>query len=254
MSHYIATKLHKAQELVPDDEFFAQCATLPHYVIDRSLREILSRGDVQASIAAMIEADIAHLPFERMLIEMETGQRGSHSFVILEEWQDRFRGQMGTLHPHGAAESSPNKFILTLEAKGSGIMVTTPFGAEGEHESWLRITGLALTVALLMLNIQGVEKEKIVSRALNKARKASGKPSISDHTVVRIGHVYTREGKRVKYGSTGRVMPVHMRAGHTRRQHFGEGNQEVKIIYVPPVLVNFRPGKQAKPVRKIIAA
>lgn len=252
MTKYIATKLHKAQELAPSEEFFAQAATLPHYIIDKSLRELLSRGDVQASVTAMIEAQIAHLPFTPMLVEMETGQNGSHSFVMLEEWQDRFRARMGVLHPHGAAEVSPHWFVLTL--KPYWVEVNVQFGATDEHESWLRIAGLALTIALLMLNIQGIEKEKIVSQALNKRRSASGKPTVPDHTVVRIGHVYTREGKKVKYGSSGRVMPVHMRAGHTRRQHFGEGNAETKIIYVPPVLVNFHPGQEAKPVKKIIAA
>lgn len=41
MSKYIATRLHKAIELAPDEEFFQRCSRLPHYVIDASLIGIL---------------------------------------------------------------------------------------------------------------------------------------------------------------------------------------------------------------------
>ena len=49
-------------------------------------------------------------------------------------------------------------------------------------------------------------------------------------------------------------MPVHMRAGHVRRQHYGADNADTKLIFIPPVLVNFHPGETPKPPKRIIAA
>ena len=115
------------------------------------------------------------------------------------------------------------------------------------------VSAMALGVCLLMLNIQGVEKEMIEAKKLNKARIARGKPSIPQHTVMRIGHVYDQNGERIGLG-TGRVMAVHMRAGHARRQHHGPGNSLVKFVYIPPVLVNFTPGIEPTMPKRILAA
>jgi hypothetical protein len=41
---------------------------------------------------------------------------------------------------------------------------------------------------------------------------------------------------------TGSAKAPHLRRGHIRRQHFGEGNQQVKKIWVAPVFVNADPG------------
>lgn len=250
MSKYIATRLHKARELAPDEEFFARCEMLPHYVVDHSLRELLTRGDVQASINAMVEANIAHLPFTEMVVEFDASNHDrARSFVLLEEYQGRFRAFMGVLHTAGAAEADPEP--ITMELGDRAVEVR---GDERTHKTWLRVAGIALTIALLMLNIQGVEKEVIEPTRLNKQRKALGKPKVPTHTVMRIGHVYDRNGNRVGLGE-GRTMPVHMRAGHARRQHYGEGNALEKIVFIPPVLVNFRlDGEPVKVPKRILAA
>lgn len=249
MSKYIATKLHKAAELAPGEEFFTEAAGLPHYVIDETLIELLQRSDVGASISAMIEAGICKLPFPQMLIEVDMS--GNRSFVVAEEYQDHFRARMGIIHKSGlAAEVDPDTFYV--HADGNAITVDTVL--HKSHSSWLRGVGLAISVGLLMLNIQGVDQEVIEPTKLNKRRVASGHPGIPRHTLLRIGHVYDSDGSRHASTGSGWTMPVHLRAAHTRRQHFGEGNLQTKIVYVPPVLVNFTPGAVAPQPRKIVAA
>lgn len=244
---YIATRLHKALELAADDDFLLRCATLPHYVIDKSLSDLLTRGDVRASIDAMIEADIAHLPFPEMLIEIDTGS--ARSFVVLAEADGAFRASMAVLRGEEAVEVDPDP--MTIQLGDAAMEVRTEAGRS--HASWMRTAGVCLGIALLMLNIQGVEKEVIEPTRLNRSRVACGKPSIPGHSVMRIGHVYDRNGVRQGFG-VGRQMPVHLRAGHARRQHYGENNTLIKTVYIPPVLVNFKPGAEVNQPKRILAA
>lgn len=249
MTRYIATRLHKALELAPEEEFFQRCAKLPHYVIDPTLLDLLTRGDVTASISAMVEAEIAHLPFEELLIEMEVGTVATRTFVVLYEYQGHFRAEVAVIHSEGAAEVDPNPIDLQL---GDEDILAFEY-TKKTHETWMKAAALALAVSLLMLNIQGVEKEVIEPGKLNRNRLASGKPTIPNHTVMRIGHVYGSNGEKLSFGA-GRTMAVHMRAGHARRQHYGSGNSLTKFVYIPPVLVNFKPGVEPVMPKRVVAA
>lgn len=250
-NHYIGTQLHKAHELAPHEPFFATCATLPHYVIDPSLRALLTRGDVQASIQAMIDAEIMHLPFPEMLIEISTSDEPVRSFVLLQEVEEGFVASMAVYHEAGAVEVDPAPMLIKM--MGHGVEVNT--SDQRTHETWARIAGISLSIALLMLNIQGVEKQVIEIEQLNRARVKRGVPAVPKHTVLRVGYIYDIHGRRVSTtDGTGRHMPVHMRAGHTRRQHHGPDNSLTKIIFVPPVLVNFKPGDTVQQPKKVIAA
>jgi hypothetical protein len=247
MTRYIATRLHKAIELAPDEPFFQRCAGLPHYVIDGSLVELLARSDVQQSVTAMVEAGIAHLPFEELCIELQASDKVRH-YVIMAEADGAFRATVGATYGEEAAEVAPAAY--DLEITDASIRARASVRS---HEAWMYVSAMALGVCLLMLNIQGVEKTVLEPSKLNKHRVASGKPGIPNHTVLRIGHVYDRNGERLGYGA-GRQMPVHMRAGHARRQHHGPGNTLVKFVYIPPVLVNFRPGVEPVVPKRVLAA
>ena len=247
MTKYIATRLHKAIELAPDEPFFQRCAKLPHYVIDMSLIELLARSDVQQSVTAMVEADIAHLPFEALCIEMMASPEVRH-YVVLEEAAGAFKATVGATYAEDAAEVAPAHYDLEI----TDATIRAPTSVRS-HEAWMYVSAMALGVSLLMLNIQGVEKTVIEATKLNKQRNASGKPTIPNHTVMRIGHVYDSNGDKVGIG-TGRTMAVHMRAGHARRQHYGSGNSLTKFVYIPPVLVNFKPGVEPVVPKRILAA
>lgn len=192
MTKYIATRLHKAIELAPDEPFFRRCEKLPHYVIDMSLIELLARSDVQQSVNAMVEAEIAHLPFEELCIEMQASPEVRH-YVVLEEAGGAFKAHVGATYAEDVAEVAPGAYDLAIT--DASIRATTNVRS---HEAWMYVSAMAL--------------------------------------------------------GAGRTMPVHMRAGHARRQHHGPGNSEVKWVYIPPVLVNFKPGVEPAMPKRVIAA
>ncbi len=65
--------------------------------------------------------------------------------------------------------------------------------------------------------------------------------------LLRIGTVIDHLGRETSW-SSGRHMPLHMRAGHVRHQACGKGRTDRRLVYIPPTLVNFRPGDETKPV------
>jgi hypothetical protein len=238
---YIATTLHKAIELAPDDDLLQEAATLPHYVIDPRLVEMLGREDVHRSISAMIEAGMARLPFQKMLVEFDA-ENGVRRFTILREneGQDGFTADLMAFS-RGVLTVSQRRVSVDLTGTGIGVRF---------HATEIDglAAGFAVAIALMMLNTQGIEREAIVPRALNKSREARGLPSVPRHTIVRIGTIVDALGREHAYSGV-RHMPLHLRAGHARRQHFGRGRSEIKWVYIPPTLVNFKPGDELRTVR-----
>lgn len=111
----------------------------------------------------------------------------------------------------------------------------------------------ALCAMVLLLHTKGVVADRIeVPAKMNKARAASGKPLIQDHTVIRIGHVYNRSGEQIKYvpGASGRTMPVHWRAGHYRNQRFGVKLSKSYELWIEPMLINYVEGDTPVPKPK----
>lgn len=240
---------------------------LPAFVIQNDAIEMLNRSDCIGAIKAMIEADILKLPYSDMRLEWQVRQAESAQFV-------------GTLL--GFKEMEPiHEFVRLREIEG-GIEATYAFyfcksGLGAIYEDRFRITPrvgewevaynhdtnpiikqlamgpcfLAINMALVLMNMKGIEREVHSFEPLNKQRIKKGKPAIAQYNYVRIGHVYRSDGTRIKYSEGDhRKMPMHVRSAHTRRQHFGKENSETKIIYVPSCIVNFNPGEkpqQAKP-------
>jgi hypothetical protein len=249
-SKYIATKLHQALELAGDDpDWLARVDALPHYVIDPTLAGLLSRSDLASSLTAMHEADIANLPFPELCLEMDGGQ--VRFFFLLEEYQHRFRARVAALHPSGVLEIDPHPMMAEIVA--DGIAMTAP--RSNSHPAWVQHAAVAVGVALMMMSIQGIEKQVLYPTKLNQARTAKGRPPVPRHTLLRVGHVYDTEGRRVGVGGpTGRHMAIHLRASHNRMQVHGPDNSLRKLINVPAVLVNFHPGAEIRQPKRIVAA
>lgn len=250
-SKYIATRLHQALELAPDDRDLQTMAGKPHYVIDRRLTEMFGREDVAKSITAIIEAGLARLPFPELVVEFDA-EESVRRFVLLAETPDLtgFDASIATL-------SGPALTVTSTPTRVNIVQIPTP-GFHVEHSQGSELDRLAAVfaaaVAMLMLNIQGIDKELIEPRALNAQRTAKGRPSVPRHTLLRIGTVVDSEGRSTRF-SDGRHMPLHLRAGHVRHQAYGKGHLDRKLIYIPPVLVNFKPGDETRPVpqpRKIL--
>lgn len=238
---YIATRLHQALDMAPDDEALRAMTEAPHYVVDSRLIEMFFREDITKSIAALIEAGIFRLPFPELLVEFEVGGP-VRRFIHIHERGDGFDCICAAL----------NGPALTVTQKAVRVDVSRDpmcFRADGEMSSELDRMAcvFAVSVAMLMLNTQGVEKEVLDATPLNKAREVRGQAAIPRHTLLRIGTVVNAKGERVSFGDC-RHMPLHLRAGHVRHQAYGKGRNERKLIYIPPTLVNFRPEHASEPV------
>lgn len=249
---YIATRLHQALEMAPDDPDVVILASKPHYVVDRRLTEMFAREDVARSITAVIEAGLARLPFPELVVEFDA-EDSVRRFVLLRESPGQVQFEASIITLNGPA------LTVTREPTTIGIARFPVPGFQVGHSSGSELDRLAAVfaaaVAMLMLNIQGIDKELIEPRALNAQRVAKGRPAIPRHTLLRIGTIIDSHGNQARF-TDGRHMPLHLRAGHVRHQACGKGNADRKLIYIPPVLVNFKPGDEDRPVpqpKKLLA-
>lgn len=49
-----------------------------------------------------------------------------------------------------------------------------------------------------------------------------------------------------------RAMRVHMRAGHARNQACGQNRVDRHVVYIQPVLVNYRPGDEVPVPQRVV--
>jgi hypothetical protein len=260
----IKTKLHHMRDIIMSDRTInnglPQLPTLDameaahKYYIDRDVVDLMGRNDVQLSIAAMIQAGIARLPFDPLLIEYETlGKTNGakepipiHCCVLLTERADCIGAQVMLLYDHPEGElvrCTRDNGYLSVRLIDSHPKPTIQVDSEGAGDTLdCEIAALGAMMALLMLNVRGIEKRVVEVAPLNKQRVKRGRTCIPSHTIIHIGTIYDRQGKGQRYttDASGRKMRVHMRRGHARHQAFGEGHQEHKWIFIPPVLVNYR--------------
>lgn len=259
------SRLHKAIEIAEagtQRQAFENAAKIPLYRISDSLFRLVT--DIGPALPAMISEavrrDTMRLPFLRVLIEYEF-HTGEIVWVWAEEpeWEGEperanFATWFYVMHKGVAACVGGRTDVVFSE---NGRVAT--YRHENGHDTdklalatVRRLTVSLLTRFLLAFHIRGVENEHMPApKNLNKARIAKGKPPIREFTVLRVGHVYDRDGKAHAVG-TGRKMPIHMRAGHSRRQHYGKANALVKTIYVPPTIVNFDPNSEVKMPKRIL--
>ena len=98
----------------------------------------------------------------------------------------------------------------------------------------------------MVLNIRGIitRSPAPIDAHLERARLKRHLPPITkDYVTVHIGYVTDRQGKRHDYKEgLGHHVRVHLRRGHIRNQACGKDLQDHKEIWIPSVLVNYRPG------------
>lgn len=229
MSAAIFTRLHKLSALV-DPGDLPSCEN--HYVIGADLLAAMPRADVQRSIAAMIEADMARLPFPELLVEFSV-QAGVTRFLWLREAPGSIRATVAMLTGESLATVPTKAASVAIEAGGLRVI-------DHADERDGQAIALGAAFALLMLNVRGIDKQRIEPRKLNAARAKGGKTPIPTHVVLRIGVVYDRQGKPVAGGN--RLKHVYLRAGHVRDQAYGPLWRDHRRIYIGPVLVNYRDG------------
>lgn len=226
----------------------------PHYVLTDDLVRVMKADTVTATIRALMDAGVARLPYKFCLVELNQttiqGSRG-RAFVWLGEDEDcpqQWFAHLTFLHPDGRVVGMHAGCRIRLgyaqvgelsheEVEANhGVM----FEIKPTQETLDNTMVFALGVLLTLTHTRGVAKEEVTSetlRKLNKARASRGKHEVLPYTLYKIGHVYTSKGDKVTYAPGCKMRP-HLRAGHTRRQRYGSGRNETKIVFIEPVLVN----------------
>lgn len=244
----IHTALHRLAEIAGAEPLVMRMHGVAHYAVAMDVIQIMTRDDVQKSVLAMLEAGIAHLPYPEMLVEFSVAP-GCVRFVLLKERSGGFSAEGAVLVRNELADISPTHARIAVTP--CGLTIDRAFDGS-EADAFV----LAAALGLLMLNIRGIDKQVVEPRALNKARRAHGRPTVPTHTVVRIGTVFDRAGRgHAGAIQNGRRMPVHLRAGHTRMQACGPEHSERRPVYIPPVLVNYREDEPvAKQPKRLVRA
>jgi hypothetical protein len=249
----------------------------PTFVMQSDAFTLMQRTDCGAAIKAMHDADIFRLPYPKMVVEWQLrdgypshftphakddAAEPLHEFVHLEETVDPITGKFAISAEYSFMFVSSriggifeDKLVFTHVDDGLNCAfhkAIDPTMREIAMGSGL----IAINMALVLMNMKGIDREVHTFEALNKQRVRKGKQAIPQYTYVRIGHVYRADGTRVKYTEGDvRQMPMHVRSAHTRRQHFGKENSETKLIYVPSCIVNFDPhGGKTVPKQRIVKA
>jgi hypothetical protein len=233
-------------------------AISPHYLMDKDLVHLLSTGAVETQLRALGAVGGIHLPHECMVLEVPDVDVGTTAFFMLTEMPEEHRAVYGHF----------NVMFFSLTPRGTGI----PFGIAlteandftkwkcaalldfeppSHLEDWVGRAVKVLDTAILFPHVKGLARAvEPAPEKLNKQRAAKGKPRIQEFTTIYIGRVEDANGKSHAY--TGRTMPVHMRAGHTRNQRYGKGRELVKTVYIAPVLVNFKQGDEVPVPRRVV--
>lgn len=284
----IFTCLHKALENNWADGHQLQrlraMAMLPHFVFERDLYAQLQGDSMVKSMVAMKEAGVLRLPYPEMMVELWLGPKPFSDFRYFTKLSETgtvgvFRAQVvewvnDSLWPKSFDATftwevaMPDHSVPVLDLTGGASPPIT--GEPGFQVAFTDPTRqdiiphltAAIMLAVMMTNISGLERETVEPKELkrlNKSREARGKPRITTHTVVRIGHVYNEAGQKVRItDGNRRQTAIHMRSAHTRRQQHGrkweEENPELAalpsnlgdhhIVLIPAVLVNFKDGSE----------
>lgn len=257
--HVLASNVDLANGMVgKDSQIVKDMMSAASFVVDKDVLALVQREDCKKSVSALIEARMVRLPYNPMVIEFEVDGK-SHEFCYLREIEGGIVGQPIIMDLATEAAMVANFEIKAIIEDGVLMVHAGVYGDKRntpETKIFLHTFAVAVHLALLMLNTKGIEKEEVqVSEHLNRKRAAKGKPAIPHHSVVHIGTIYRRDGTGIKYdgGRGGWHMPMHWRCGYTRRQHFGKGREEEKIVYIPPCIVNFKPEEKTPhaPMRKV---
>lgn len=244
----IHSKLHKVLEVIDDCPLKADLQRDPLYIFDDHLLDILIQGTSSTkSMIALAEVSMLHLPYPKMTVQWNSASGKGTWFISLRERDNSFYARSAFLF-RGTENVVVNDQMETVVKLGP-----QEFEITSSDETVAMGSAIGTRLAVLMIHVAGLDREIVEPpEKLNKQRLKSNKPPVQRYSYVHVSKVYDSSGKAHAY--TGRHMPIHMRAGHVRRQHHGKDNEEVKLIWIAPVLVNYK-GDEIKPIieKRIVA-
>lgn len=243
------TRLDPAKLTQPWHDRVNKAVEYPKLVISPEVVKNLDPEVVSASMIAMMECNVLRLPYNPVMLEATFDDiPDEHFFLIVKDDEALLVG-----YRNECAQVYPvlNRMSFDFDRKSLENYVTPAFVnmpqmpedlANFQAKHVTKIVGRLLSIAYVVTNIRGIVREEVVSERLNKKRRQAGKEPVPTYSLLRIGHVYTSTGEKLKYVQSNSPMKIHMRRGHTRHQRYGEGLSETKLIYIEPVLVNYHGG------------
>lgn len=245
MGKHIQTHLHRAVEIASDDIILMAMQKTNHFVIDDALIKMMSREDVSESMVAMVQAGIARLPYPELLVEFAVNEQ-SRAFVMLKEIDNGWSADIAQISHGSAVKVTEKPCKVTLV--GEQLVVW-----ESSDQQDGRLAIFSIAVAMVVINMRAISRDRIVCGSLNEKRIRTGKSVIPTHTLLRIGTVTLSDGREVPFGSPEhRHMKLHMRRGHARNQAFGKDLSERKLIYIPPSFVGIGRFEDISQVKRIL--
>lgn len=226
---------------------------VPTYVLTDELIQALEPKAMVATAMALMDAGVARLPHEHMLVELDqknvAGKTIRCCIWITEESVGTWLCYMTGIDENDEVYVMDTGVRITLRRpveddhqylKAQNIDLETTkyvFEVKPPRDGVDYVAVYAIQAMLLMSHTRGVAKETIDVRKLNKARAAKGKTPIPAYTIYRVGHVYTPRGERVTFAPGVKRIP-HLRAGHVRKQKYGPGFSQERLVFIEPILVN----------------
>lgn len=281
MTEHIRTRWHHLRKIVQEDEVYItapkggrsthwedllpsrdafefaldEFETLPRFVVDTDILEIVMKDKYQHSLVDMKRAGLMRLPFPAIVLEFQYGT-GHHIVMLRDLAGDDFRPlpweqgmdpeKMRLLangHPiyglvmrvekdeHGEyVVLGPSHIGLDVDDRGGephiglagfalGIFEAKPHILNAiTEQTWVKDGGAvfrALAAAMLVMHTDGVKKEVITCERINRTRIKSGKRAIPRHVVLSIGKVYRSERDETGEEYDKRRSPI----PHWRRGH-----------------------------------
>lgn len=251
----IRSKLHTLLESYTDDTPLRRdLMSDPLFLFDDEIADLLLKSKAaRQSFDALAEFGHLHLPYLKMTLQFKgTGSSSSLTmFVSLREEDGVFWGRTVFMSPDGSAVICEKG--TTLKPDRDSFECTVDGGTRADAQ----IAAAAVIMGVLMTYIGGLDREVVEApERLNRKRVQKGREPVRGYSYVHVARVVDRSGQtHERGGSTGRHMPIHMRAGHVRQQVYGPERSLRKPIWVPPVLVNYKPGETEGPVieKRVVA-
>ena len=249
-------KLHKYGDMGFDLTPFDN---LPTFLVSQQVLQLINdQAEVlMETTMAMHEAGIYKLPFPEMVISLDINEINAHAVLREEEGTNSFSG-----HFLLSKNNIPVEFDTEITSKEQGInniklsidrQRFPNFATKDVTNSLVDIVSFIMNITVVMMSISLIDREEVIPPPkLNAARVKRGKEPIRPYTYMNITRLLkSQQGNNSTV--TGRVMPIHMRAGYVRRQNYGPNNSLSKLIYIEPVIVNFHTGEELKaPIRKLV--
>jgi hypothetical protein len=199
----------------------AMLAKSEHFMFDHALA---IDDDVTASIVAMREAGVWHLPFPVCTFELLVHARlhGALEAQAFASWwiiicRDDVPGFV-------------DQIWIETRPKGPWISAT--------HDQYAMADCREVVGAMLVtLVTRGIKQERWIG---NKPVVRDGFTSYKVYTRVLISEALIQgDGTRV-IGANGRkAVRLHLRRGHVRHQRHGLGNSQIKLVFIEPCLVGY---------------